>query len=522
MALSIKFLWVGMEAAGVGVAVEGGHGNNVKLLQQKNQQAQVGTVSQLLAGGLAGAFAKTCTAPLSRLTILFQVQGMQFDVAVLSNPSLWGEASRIVNEEGFRAFWKGNLVTIAHRLPYSAVNFYAYERYKNLLHLFMGEKLQGNTNANLFVHFVGGGLSGITSATATYPLDLLRTRLAAQRSSMYYRGISHAFKTIYREEGFLGLYKGLGATLLSVGPNIAISFSVYDGLRFFWQSRRPDDSTVMVSLACGSLSGIASSTVKTAYAVPDVIHAIFFGKIILSSCTVCDYSDIDNDVGENGDDSALNHMIACVGINFVLLEFACLVTWMWSTFPLDLVRRRMQLEGAGGRALVYNTSLFGTFKHIVRNEGLRGLYRGILPEYYKVIPSVGIVFMTVSRKLGNLISSGLQGDGSAGSSSGGINSHPWDADYLFLAKQFNQLDNFHRGSTLVEYCVISFLTPMQIGLSDHFDIFHSLVQCFLVKSVTLLGEDKVVCILRFRVAFLVFLALGCRFSLITNAEQFNQ
>ncbi|CAJ1801401.1 unnamed protein product [Sphenostylis stenocarpa] len=412
-----------------------GHGNNVKLLQQKNQQAQVGTVSQLLAGGLAGAFAKTCTAPLSRLTILFQVQGMQFDVAVLSNPSLWGEASRIVNEEGFRAFWKGNLVTIAHRLPYSAVNFYAYERYKNLLHLFMGEKLQGNTNANLFVHFVGGGLSGITSATATYPLDLLRTRLAAQRSSMYYRGISHAFKTIYREEGFLGLYKGLGATLLSVGPNIAISFSVYDGLRFFWQSRRPDDSTVMVSLACGSLSGIASST---------------------------------------------------------------------ATFPLDLVRRRMQLEGAGGRALVYNTSLFGTFKHIVRNEGLRGLYRGILPEYYKVIPSVGIVFMTyetlkmflsniqISRKLGNLISSGLQGDGSAGSSSGGINSQ------------------------------LSLLTPMQIGLSDHFDIFHSLVQCFLVKSVTLLGEDKVVCILRFRVAFLVFLALGCRFSLITNAEQFNQ
>lgn len=30
------------------------------------------------------------------------------------------------------------------------------------------------------VHFVGGGLAGITAATATYPLDLIRTRLAAQ------------------------------------------------------------------------------------------------------------------------------------------------------------------------------------------------------------------------------------------------------------------------------------------------------------------------------------------------------
>ena len=30
------------------------------------------------------------------------------------------------------------------------------------------------------VHFVSGGLSGITAASVTYPLDLVRTRLAAQ------------------------------------------------------------------------------------------------------------------------------------------------------------------------------------------------------------------------------------------------------------------------------------------------------------------------------------------------------
>ena len=42
----------------------------------------------------------------------------------------------------------------------------------------------------------------------------------------------------------------------------------------------------------------------------------------------------------------------------------------------------MQLEGVG------------PFKHIVRSEGLRGLYRGILPESCIVVPGVGIVFMT--------------------------------------------------------------------------------------------------------------------------------
>lgn len=57
---------------------------------------------------------------------------MRSDAVALRKASIWREASRIVNEEGFRAFWKGNLVTIAHRLPYSSVNFYAYEHYKKV------------------------------------------------------------------------------------------------------------------------------------------------------------------------------------------------------------------------------------------------------------------------------------------------------------------------------------------------------------------------------------------------------
>lgn len=61
-----------------------------------------------------------------------QVQGMHTDVATLQKNSIWREASRIMYEEGFKAFWKGNLVTIAHRLPYSSISFYAYERYKQV------------------------------------------------------------------------------------------------------------------------------------------------------------------------------------------------------------------------------------------------------------------------------------------------------------------------------------------------------------------------------------------------------
>lgn len=57
---------------------------------------------------------------------------MHSDVAALRKASIWREASRVMNEEGFRAFWKGNMVTIVHRLPYSSVNFYAFEHCKDV------------------------------------------------------------------------------------------------------------------------------------------------------------------------------------------------------------------------------------------------------------------------------------------------------------------------------------------------------------------------------------------------------
>lgn len=68
-----------------------------------------------------------------RITSFLQVQGMHSaDASRLEKASIWREASKIVREEGVRAFWKGNLVTIAHRLPYSSISFYAFERYKNV------------------------------------------------------------------------------------------------------------------------------------------------------------------------------------------------------------------------------------------------------------------------------------------------------------------------------------------------------------------------------------------------------
>ena len=85
----------------------------------------------MIAGGCAGSFAKTVTAPLSRLTILYQVHqlaktGGHFKMYSM-NESLGKIIQDIHHQEGLLSFWRGNLTAIIHRFPYSAVNFAVFD-----------------------------------------------------------------------------------------------------------------------------------------------------------------------------------------------------------------------------------------------------------------------------------------------------------------------------------------------------------------------------------------------------------
>ncbi|MCO5601773.1 hypothetical protein L7F22_055898 [Adiantum nelumboides] len=326
------------------------------------EAVQQGHTSSAIAGGVAGALSKTCTAPLARLTILLQVQGMQTQAPAQArqSASLRREVYRIASEEGIFAFWKGNAVTILHRIPYSTINFYAYQNYKDCLTP-RNIDADGQTfrssgaaaAAQIGSTFAAGAGAGMTATFLAYPLDLVRTRISAQTNHRYYTGIAHALHTIAREEGFRSLYKGLGPSLLNVAPAAAINFTVYCALKSAWATHNSSStaSSSAVSRASSASTSSPSSSLSSPSSVP--WPSLIFGSIAGTVSST-------------------------------------------ATFLLDLVRKRKQLEGAPDRG-VSTTSHLGvlaTLRHIGRTEGYRGLFRGIGPDYLRVVPTTAIMFTT--------------------------------------------------------------------------------------------------------------------------------
>lgn len=66
---------------------------------------------------------------------------------------------------------------------------------------------------------------------ASYPLDLLRTRFAAQGQHAVYCSIADAVRKIRANEGYAGFYRGLWPSVAQIIPYMAIMFASYGWMR---------------------------------------------------------------------------------------------------------------------------------------------------------------------------------------------------------------------------------------------------------------------------------------------------
>ncbi|OIW16781.1 hypothetical protein TanjilG_05515 [Lupinus angustifolius] len=296
----------------------------------------------LVAGGVAGGVSRTAVAPLERMKILLQVQNphnIKYNGTIQGLKYIW-------RNEGLRGLFKGNGTNCARIIPNSAVKFFSYEQAsKGILYLY--QQQTGNEDAQLtpVLRLGAGACAGIIAMSATYPMDMVRGRITVQteKSPYQYRGMFHALSTVLREEGPHALYKGWLPSVIGVIPYVGLNFAVYESLKDWLIKSKPfglvnDSSELSVTtrLACGAAAGTVGQTLA---------------------------------------------------------------------YPLDVIRRRMQMVGwnhaasvltgnEGGKVPLEYTGMVDAFRKTVRHEGFGALYKGLVPNSVKVVPSIALAFVT--------------------------------------------------------------------------------------------------------------------------------
>ncbi|GLC68880.1 hypothetical protein PLESTF_000753600 [Pleodorina starrii] len=250
---------------------------------------------------------------------------------------------------------------------------------------------------------VAGSAAGATAVLMTYPLDMVRTRLAWAMDGASQRGpatvtgaeatrsvapaaaaagtpaaagakgaavtatAAHHSRIVpmlvhtARHEGVVGLYRGLAPTLYGIMPYAGLKFFVYGSLKQWYR-----DSIQPAALAAAAAAGIGAGG-----------------------------------GGGGGERLPVPYMLAFGGLSGLLAQTV--------TYPLDVIRRRMQVHGIQQEAAAaaagdvgvaappaaghrQRLTTWGVGATILQQDGIRGLFRGLSLNYVKVVPSTAIGF----------------------------------------------------------------------------------------------------------------------------------
>jgi len=131
------------------------------------------------------------------------------------------------------------------------------------------------------VNSFSGAMAGMASGIVTCPLDVIKTKLQAQgafanpglknsgpRTKEIYHGLIGTARTIIRQDGLKGMYRGLGPMLLGYLPTWAVYMAVYDQSREYFFTHGYDDSErdkwvarIYASLSAGACSTLATNPI---------------------------------------------------------------------------------------------------------------------------------------------------------------------------------------------------------------------------------------------------------------------
>ncbi|SCU91331.1 LAMI_0E05468g1_1 [Lachancea mirantina] len=289
----------------------------------------------------------------------------------------------------------------------------------------------GRTFEDTEVTALSGAMAGFLAGITVCPLDVAKTRLQAQGrstgSSNYYNGIVGTLKTILRDEGVRGLYKGFVPIVLGYFPTWMIYFSVYERSKTFYYHEFPNSDFAAHSLSAFSAGAVSTMLTNPIWVVKtrlmlqthvnensttyrgtidafkkiyrtEGVRALYSGLLpslfglvhvaihfpvyeklkVWLHCNTGASSDHNLDMGRLIVASCTSKMVASL-----------------LTYPHEILRTRMQLKSLPRQVPdEIHHSLIKITLHTYKSEGFLGFYSGFMTNLVRTVPASAITLVS--------------------------------------------------------------------------------------------------------------------------------